>query len=241
MIQSISVSHFPAQQSNFVGGSAVSATNLDQPASPSEISNPVPVASRSEEATAENHAPSGQLSKELITVLQGEEEPAGNVSDPEVQDKPPPPPPPSADDAVSEAEETQIDSLQSRDQEVRSHEHAHANAGGAYAGSPSYEYQTGPDGKRYAVGGEVQIDTAPIAGDPSATIAKMDTVIRAALAPAEPSGQDRSVASAAARQRSEAQSQLNAERQADRSGEAISEPTNSASTQSAEPIINLIA
>ncbi|MEQ9335590.1 MAG: putative metalloprotease CJM1_0395 family protein, partial [Miltoncostaeaceae bacterium] len=30
----------------------------------------------------------------------------------------------------------------------------HAAAGGQYAGAPSFTYQTGPDGKRYAVGGE---------------------------------------------------------------------------------------
>ena len=61
----------------------------------------------------------------------------------------------------------------------------------------SYAYPTGPDGQDYAIGGEVGIDTSPVSGDPAATIAKARTLIRAALAPAEPSGQDHQVAAAA--------------------------------------------
>lgn len=98
---------------------------------------------------------------------------------------------------LSKAEQEQIDELKARDQEVRRHEEAHQRAGGQYASAPSYEYQKGPDGQSYAVGGEVQIDTAPVEGDPDATIAKMEVVKRAALAPAEPSGQDRAVAAQA--------------------------------------------
>jgi len=66
----------------------------------------------------------------------------------------------------------QIKELKARDTEVRIHEQAHATVGGQYAGSPSYEYQRGPDGTNYAVGGEVQIDVAEIKGDPKATIEK---------------------------------------------------------------------
>lgn len=98
---------------------------------------------------------------------------------------------------LSKEEQKQIDELKKRDQEVRNHEEAHQRVGGQYASAPSYDYQQGPDGKNYAVGGQVQIDTAPVAGDPDATIAKMDIVKRAALAPAEPSGQDRAVAAQA--------------------------------------------
>lgn len=86
--------------------------------------------------------------------------------------------------------------LQRRDAEVRRHERAHAAAGGAVAGAPVYEYQRGPDGRFYAVNGEVRIDVSP-AGSPEATIAKMEQVIRAALAPAQPSAQDRAVATQA--------------------------------------------
>lgn len=105
-------------------------------------------------------------------------------------------------------EQLEIAELLSRDQEVRSHEQAHAAVGGQYAGAPSYTYARGPDGKRYAVGGEVGIDVAPVANDPEATLRKMDVVIRAALAPAEPSAQDRQVAAQALGQMAEARVQL---------------------------------
>lgn len=98
---------------------------------------------------------------------------------------------------LSKAEQEQLDALKKRDAEVRRHEEAHQRVGGQYASAPSYEYQKGPDGQNYAVGGEVQIDASPVAGDPDATIDKMEVVKRAALAPAEPSGQDRAVAAQA--------------------------------------------
>jgi hypothetical protein len=99
----------------------------------------------------------------------------------------------------SPEEQAQVRELRRRDQEVRAHEAAHAAAGGAYVrGGVSYSYTTGPDGKRYAAGGEVGIDTAPVPNNPDATIAKMQTVRRAALAPANPSGQDMAVAAKAA-------------------------------------------
>lgn len=101
----------------------------------------------------------------------------------------------------------QVRDLQQRDAEVRAHEQAHASVGGPYASAPSYTYTQGPDGRRYATGGEVQIDTSP-ERTPEATIRKMDIVIRAALAPAEPSSQDRTVARTAQQQRQEAQNQI---------------------------------
>ncbi|MFK7945057.1 MAG: putative metalloprotease CJM1_0395 family protein [Paracoccaceae bacterium] len=114
-------------------------------------------------------------------------------------------------DGLTAAERDQVDKLRARDAEVRRHEEAHARVGGQYAGQPSYSYQTGPDGKRYAIGGEVPIDVAPVPDDPEATIDKMSIVKRAALAPAEPSGQDRRVAALADRQSLEAQATLNAQ------------------------------
>ena len=56
----------------------------------------------------------------------------------------------------------------------------------------------GRDGKQYATGGEVQISTSEVAGDAEATVRKMEQVQRAALAPADPSAQDRRVAAQAA-------------------------------------------
>ena len=102
----------------------------------------------------------------------------------------------------------EISKLKQRDQEVRSHELAHAAVGGAHTGSPSYSFETGPDGKKYAVEGEVSIDLSSIAGDPKATIAKMQKVHAAALAPANPSVQDTRVAATAAQIILQAQSEI---------------------------------
>lgn len=106
------------------------------------------------------------------------------------------------------AEKQVIRNLEIRDKEVRTHEMAHAAVGGAYTGSPSYSYEIGPDGKKYAVEGEVAVDLTPIAGDPKETIAKMKKVQAAALAPASPSAQDTRVAASAASIIAEAQAEL---------------------------------
>jgi hypothetical protein len=100
---------------------------------------------------------------------------------------------------VSDEDTRKVQQLSQRDREVRAHEAAHVAAGGQYVkGGATFQYQKGPDGKMYAVGGEVSIDTSPVKGDPQATIIKMEAIKRAAMAPADPSGQDRAVAGAAA-------------------------------------------
>jgi hypothetical protein len=111
---------------------------------------------------------------------------------------------------ISEEDQVVLDQLKARDREVRVHEAAHAAVGGRYAGSPSLQYARGPDGRNYAVGGEVSISTSPVAGDPQATIEKARVIRAAALAPAEPSSQDRRVAAEAAQMEIEAQAELRA-------------------------------
>jgi hypothetical protein len=105
-------------------------------------------------------------------------------------------------------EQQEVQELKRRDQEVRTHEAAHAAVGGQYAGAPSLEYETGPDGKRYAVSGEVSIDLSKVKGDPQETIDKMEQVQAAALAPAQPSAQDRRVAARAAQIAAQARMEL---------------------------------
>lgn len=102
----------------------------------------------------------------------------------------------------------QVQTLKARDLEVRNHEQAHAAIGGKHAGQPEYTFTKGPDGVNYATEGEVSIDVAPIQGNPEATLAKMQTVRAAALAPAEPSGQDRQVAAEADRIAAQARQEL---------------------------------
>lgn len=105
-------------------------------------------------------------------------------------------------------EQAEIRELAARDREVRAHEQAHMAVGGQYAGGVSYDYSRGPDGRLYATGGSVSIDISPVAGDPAATITKMQQVQRAALAPAEPSGQDRAVAAQAAQLIAQARAEI---------------------------------
>ena len=106
------------------------------------------------------------------------------------------------------ADEQIISQLQQRDKEVRTHELAHATAGGTATGAPSYTFEMGPDGKKYATGGEVSVDLSGVSGDPQATIVKMQKVHAAALAPASPSAQDIRVAASAAQKILAAQSEL---------------------------------
>ncbi|MBN2647612.1 MAG: hypothetical protein JXR44_07500 [Thiotrichales bacterium] len=101
-----------------------------------------------------------------------------------------------------------LNQLRARDREVRAHEMAHLSVAGPYATGMSFSYQTGPDGKRYAIGGEVGIDTAPVANDPEATVQKARVIQSAALAPAEPSAQDYRVAAAAAQMMAQARIEL---------------------------------
>jgi len=110
---------------------------------------------------------------------------------------------------LSAEEQAQIQKLKQRDTEVKAHEQAHLSAAGGIATSgASFSYQRGPNGQRYAIGGEVQIDTSGVAGDPAATLRKADMIKRAALAPASPSSQDFKVASQAISMAAKAQADL---------------------------------
>ena len=100
-----------------------------------------------------------------------------------------------------------VQELQAVDRKVRQHEMAHKVAGGPYAGPPQFKFVRGPDGRLYAVAGEVKIDVSE-EKNPEDTIRKMEQVIRAALAPADPSPQDRRVAAEAAQKLMKARMEL---------------------------------
>ena len=127
----------------------------------------------------------------------------------------------------------QLEQLKQTDREVRQHEMAHQIAGGAYTGGASYEYKIGPDGKRYAVAGEVPIDYGPVPNDPQATIEKMQTVIAAAMAPADPSPKDYQVAAQARQYLLEAK--LEAAMQRSEMQQARNAGADDASVTTAEP------
>lgn len=79
------------------------------------------------------------------------------------------------------------------DAQVRSHEQVHATIG--QTTTPiSYNYQQGPDGKMYAVGGSVRFDTS-IPDDPKAAAFKLDQIAKAASGPVDPSSADTMIAS----------------------------------------------
>ncbi len=126
---------------------------------------------------------------------------------------------------TSQQEARVIQQLKARDQEVRAHEAAHIAAGRPYIVSgPSYTFQEGPDGRNYAIGGEVQLDTSPVQDDPEATLEKSETVRRAALAPAEPSSQDQRVAANATQTAAQARVEIAVQR---RDGTTFEEPETS--------------
>ncbi len=113
------------------------------------------------------------------------------------------------DDAEMRRVQQEVAQLKRQEQKLRAHELAHLTNAGPYArGGMQFSYERGPDGVLYATSGEVDIDTAPVANDPEATLRKAHVVQRAALAPAEPSQQDRSVAAKAAQMAAQARIEL---------------------------------
>ena len=118
---------------------------------------------------------------------------------------------PASAQELTESQRRELARLARTDLQVRAHERAHlARAGPLARGGAAFEFRTGPDGRRYAVGGEVEIDVSPVPGDPQATIEKAGIVRSAALAPRDPSAQDRSVAARASRMEAEARQDLRA-------------------------------
>ncbi|GHT36538.1 hypothetical protein FACS189427_08340 [Planctomycetales bacterium] len=139
------------------------------------------------------------------------------------------------DDELTDAEKQQVEELKSRDAEVRLHESRHVAVGGAHVtGGPSYTYQTGPDGKKYAIGGEVGVDVSPVDGDPEATIQKMQTVAAAALAPAEPSSQDQKVAAEARQTEAQARAELSKQEAGTEQSDASQSSSISSSIEESE-------
>lgn len=127
--------------------------------------------------------------------------------------------------------------LKARDTEVKTHEQAHlAAASGLSASAPSYEYETGPDGNKYAVGGEVSISFTK-SSDPKENIAKAQTMKAAALAPAQPSSQDLAVARRATSIILDAQQELIREQQV-KMAEQFSESSNAQQTNVSAEISN---
>lgn len=130
---------------------------------------------------------------------------------------------------LSAGEKVQVNKLQQIDSDVRAHESAHIAAGGsAVSGGASFSYQEGPDGKLYAIGGEVPISISG-GSNPQESIENARQVQAAALAPANPSPQDYKVAASAAALESQARQELNAEKTQEQKDKGISAYAESSS------------
>ncbi|WP_283149202.1 putative metalloprotease CJM1_0395 family protein [Silvimonas soli] len=109
---------------------------------------------------------------------------------------------------LDNAQQQQVDQLQKIDKATRAHEQAHlAAAGGLTIAGPNYQLTMGPDGKQYANGGDVQIDVSE-GRTPEETVRKARIIQAAALAPAQPSTQDISVAAQAQAMEQKAEQQI---------------------------------
>ena len=172
--------------------------------------------SRAQNTEANEARPLPDSEKQVNSISQNQEDDASQEKDR----------PSATKSALTQEENLLVETLKKVDSEVRTHEMAHIAAGGEFiTSSATFSYQQGPDGKNYAVGGEVGIDTSPEPGDPETTLQKMRQVRAAALAPAQPSSQDLKVASRAASQAAKAMAeitQLKAEEQARQNETAVS-------------------
>ncbi len=174
----------PASGSTQAGNSASSSKRSDNTRANSSTQDTV------------NLSPEGQRASQEAIQSEGQSEKSANTEE---------------NSLLTPEEQQLLQELKIRDREVRIHEQAHLAAAGQYAaGGPSFTYQQGPDGNRYAIGGEVPIDVSKEA-TPEATIQKMNTVRQAAMAPAEPSNADRQIAAQAAMTLAQARQELTAQ------------------------------
>lgn len=105
----------------------------------------------------------------------------------------------------------EIEQLKQIEEEVIIHENAHKAAGAGVTGAVMYSHTTGPDDQRYINGGEVSIQMPSGGGEPDETIALLEKVRQAALAPSQPSPQDLRVAASASAQINQVRAEKNGE------------------------------
>jgi hypothetical protein len=137
----------------------------------------------------------------------------------------------SSSGKLTDQQQAEVRQLKQTDSHVRAHEQAHMAAGGIYVrGGASFGYATGPDGNQYATSGEVSIDTSP-GKTPQETVEKARVIQKAALAPSDPSAQDRAVAASAAAMERQAAGQVAEERRNQQ------DASNQAGSLSVKPVL----
>lgn len=179
---------FPALSPHTAAGAASASRNAQQHTAPSALSPP----DSTLPSTEDDPARDGEQPRDALEADRAERA--------------------ASPDGLTAKERGLVAELQRVDRQVRAHEQAHLAAAGGLARGVSFRCATGPDGRRYAVGGEVRIDTAPVKGDPQATVRKAQQIRAAANAPANPSAQDRAVAAQASAMEAQARQELFAAR-----------------------------
>jgi hypothetical protein len=137
---------------------------------------------------------------------------------------------------LTEEEQSEVEKMKNRDEEVRTHEMKHKTAGAPYTSGPYYEYDKGPDGRRYVTGGHVNIDTSEVPDNPEATIRKAQKIQASASAPAGTSSEDKQVAAKARAMEQEARQELN-EKNMEQSGRNSAGNTVSAYRKTFESVM----
>lgn len=132
-------------------------------------------------------------------------------------------------------QQQQVEELRQIDRQVREHEAAHLRAGrGVVTSGANFSYTYGPDGKQYAVAGEVGIDTSP-ERKPEANIDKGIRIQVAALAPRDPSPQDQRVAAIGGQLEAKGRTDLVAQQQQEAAAKAqVAAEARKAEQQQAE-------
>lgn len=136
----------------------------------------------------------------------------------------------SQNDELTQQEQQEVSELKTTDAQVRAHEHAHlAAAAGLKTSGPNYEYETGPDGEKYAVAGDVNVSYQS-SSDPEVNLRNAQQLRAAALAPADPSAQDRKVAAQAEREIAQARQEIMQEQ----NGTAEEDTNSNTTTETSE-------
>lgn len=120
---------------------------------------------------------------------------------------------------LSREEQKEVKELERIDRQVRSRELTHRAIAGSYAsGSVHFDYVTGPDGKKYAKEGHINIDSRPVPNNPEATIRKARAIRSVEIAPTNISPQDRSISAEIANMEREARAELKIEQRKESDG-----------------------
>ena len=178
-------------------------------------------------APTDDNAAIASISPEAIALYKSEQQPE-QESDAKENSA-------SGNKELTQQEQQEVMELKNTDAKVKAHEHAHkAAAVGLKTTGPNYEYETGPDGKKYAVAGDVNVSYAK-SSDPEVNLQNAQKLKAAALAPTDPSSQDRKVAQKADQEIAEAKREI-MEEQAETEEEEEASETNSdmTSTQNAD-------